>query len=817
MHDPLTRRTFVQKTGLAMLGLTVAQATRATTASPLPEAQRIQPGKTCLWYDRPATHFNDALPIGNGRIGAMVHGGTTREKLTLNEDTLWAGRSAPEPSPQARETLAAIRAQLREGNYETAQRLVEEKILTRHTQPYLPAGELLIERDFSSEPQHYRRSLDLAEGIARAEWTADGHSFFQESFASAVHQVLVLRFASETPAGFTLSLSCPLRSTATVGPDRMDLAGEAPVFAGEKGNPVLRYAQPGEDAPRRFNVGLRVLAPGARLTADADRLVIADAKEVVVYLALATTHRRADAPAQVEAWLQSALQTGYASLREAHIADHRRLFDRVQLDLGRAEKPLDHLTTDQRLTRKQSGEADPALEALLFDYGRYLLMASSRPGSQPANLQGIWNDLVHPPWWSNWTLNINLPMNYWPAEVCALPECHEPLFAWVEALRPSGEKTAAVHYGCRGWVVHHMTDLLHQTTPIAGRARYAFWVMGAAWLSRHFWEHYLYTQDQRFLQERAWPVMHGAAEFLLDWLVEDASGRLTTSPSTSPENSFLDKQGRRCSVCTGSAMDLSITRDLFVLCLQAATVLGTRSDDFSQQIEKALARLTPLQIGKRGQLQEWDKDWEEFEPAHRHVSHLFGLHPGAEITPRHTPELADAARRSLELRGPEGTGWSLAWKISLYARLGDGEQAYQFLARLFRRVEPHTTQTADVGGGLYPNLLDACPPFQIDGNFGYTAGVAELLLQSHAGDIELLPALPAAWPAGSVRGLRARGGYVVDISWREGKLSQTRIQSSVTGKTVVRYQEKLRDFSLGPYETLNLDGDLKARSGTEIS
>jgi alpha-L-fucosidase 2 len=737
----------------------------------------------------------------------MVYGGVSREKLSLNEDTLWAGQAAPSPSPLAAKALQQARSLIRAGDYEEAQRVIEESILTQPNQPYLPAGDLLIERDSPAEGTGYRRLLDLSSGIASSEWTADGHLFSQESFVSAVDQVFVIRLASDSPSRLKLSLQCPLRNQITPVAQGLDLVSEVPVFVGWP-TETVRYAPPGEPPPRRHFLGLRVLAPGAHIKTEGASLTLEHAQEVLIFIAIATTHRRQNPAGDVEAWLRAALKKPFAQLKADHVADHRKLFQRVRLELGARDQQLDSLTTQQRLVRKQAGKPDLGLESLLFDYGRYLLIASSRPGGQPANLQGLWNDALHPPWWSNWTTNINLEMNYWPAEVCNLSECHAPLFDLIDELRSSGEKTALVHYGCRGWVAHHQTDFLHQTTPVAGRARYAFWVMAGPWLCRHLWDHYLFSQDLVFLKQRAWPVMRGAAEFLLDWLVELPSGELTTSPSTSPENSYVNEKGHRCSICTGSAMDLSITRDLFTHCLEASRRLGDPEPELHHRITQALAKLPPLRIGKKGQIMEWSQDWEDFEPAHRHVSHLYGLHPGEEITPQGTPDLAKAARRSLELRGESGTGWSLAWKMNLYARLGDGDQAHRFITKLFQEVDPTITKTADDGGGLYPNLLDACPPFQIDGNFGYTAGVAEMLLQSHTGIVHLLPALPLAWPSGSIHGLRVRGGAEIDLEWSDGKLVRSILRHATGAKAVLRYQDHTLPVTLRAGESLEIRGEM---------
>ncbi len=570
-------------------------------------------------------------------------------------------------------------------------------------------------------------------------------------------------------------------------------------------------ANPDPPTGVRFEARLRAAAEGGETRATDAGIEVKCADAATLLLVGATSHKNyrdiSANPAERCAKALAAIGAkSYDALRAAHMADHQALFHRVTLDLGTSDAAQQ--PTDLRI--KAFGPADPQLAALYFQYARYLTIAGSRPGSQPLNLQGIWNESMRPPWDSKWTVNINTEMNYWPTEPANLAECHVPLFDLIDDCVATGRRVAREHYACRGWVLHHNTDLWRGTAPI-NASNHGIWVTGGAWLCQHLWEHYAFTGDRRFLAEEAYPLMQGAAEFLLDWLIEDEQGRLLTPVGVSPENRFRyrdpDGRERTAGVSMGPTMDLAIIRELFANVIRASRILG-RDEDLRRELEEKLPRLLPYQIGRRGQLQEWSEDFEEAEPQHRHLSHLYPLHPGAEITKRQTPDLFEAARRSLELRGDGGTGWARAWKINLWARLGDGDRAYKLLHNL---IQPARVAAGKyTRAGLLPNLFCSHPPFQIDGNFGATAGIAEMLLQSHAGELHLLPALPSAWPEGAIRGLCARGGFEVSIAWSKGRLVSAAVFSKLGTAITVRYGERTVQLPAVPGR-YRLDGELRLR------
>ena len=741
-------------------------------------------GSLTLWYRRPAQEWTEALPVGNGRLGAMVFCGVARERLQLNEDTLWAGGPYDPDNTNALAALPEVRQLIFAGQYAEAQKLAGEKMMAMplRQMPYETVGDLFLEFPTPATVENYRRDLNLDTAVASVSYSVNGVKFKREVFSSPVDQVIVVRLTADQPGqiSFTGGMNTPQKATFQTE------AGDTLVMNGVNGSAEdIRGAL-------KFQSRVRVLAQGGKTSAGTDKISVTGADSATLLIAAATSYKNyhdvsGSPEAIVKKQIGSAGKKSFDDLLKAHVAEHQRLFRRVALTLE-TDEPL-KLPTDERIKIFAFGN-DPQLAALYFQFARYLLICSSRPGGQPATLQGLWNDSMYPPWESKYTININTEMNYWPAEPGNLSECVQPLTAMVLDLTQTGARTARVMYQARGWVVHHNTDLWRATAPIDG-PQYGLWPMGGAWLLQNLWEHYQFTGDKKFLKE-IYPAMKGSAQFFLDTLVEEPTHHwLVTCPSLSPENPHPGG----ASLCAGPAMDLEILRDLFTNCIQSSEILG-RDKTFREQLAAARSRLAPLQIGSAGQLQEWLADWDTNAPDihHRHVSHLYGLFPSSQIGWRSTPELAAAVKKSLELRGDKATGWATAWRINLWARLHDGDHAYEILKML---LAPEFT---------YPDLFDSCPPFQIDGNFGGASGIIEMLLQSQNGEIEFLPALPKALSYGSVKGLRACGGFEVDENWKDGKLVSASVRSLLGNPCRLRCGDVTREVKIPKGGTFRWDG-----------
>ncbi len=779
----------------ALAAVFVFESSHATeTASPL-----------TLWYKQPAIKWTEALPIGNGRLGAMIFGDVNREHLQLNESTLWAGAPYDPSNPNALAALPEARKLIFAGKFEEANQLIGEKMMAvpLREMAYQTLGDLYLNFETNAPGQNYRRDLDLDTAIATVSYTANGVKFQREIFSSAVDQVIVVRLTADKPGqiSFTAGLTTPQKADTKAEVDsfasRRSRTNDATlVMTGVNGE--MR----GIAGALKFQARVRVLPTGGTIFANADKISISGADSVTLLIAAATSYKnyhdvsgqpeviaKKQIAGAYEKWANAHVRDGVDTTRADHIADFQKFFHRVSLTLE-TDEPL-NLPTDERIKNFANGN-DPQLATLYFQFARYLLISCSRPGGQPATLQGLWNDSLTPPWDSKYTININTEMNYWPAETANLGELTQPLTQMVLEMSETGARTARVNYGARGWVAHHNTDLWRATAPVDGPA-YGMWPSGGAWLCNQLFDNYLFSGDKSELK-KIYPAMRGAAQFFLDTLVEEPTHKwLVTCPSLSPENQ--NPAAPKTSLTAGPTMDLEIIRDLFANCISASEILGT-DEKFRREIAATRTRLAPLQIGGAGQLQEWlqDLDMQSHALNHRHVSHLYGLFPSAQIDLNTTPELAAAAKKSLEIRGDQATGWATAWRINLWARLHDGDHAFKIFQFL---LSPRRT---------FPDMFDAHPPFQIDGNFGGASGIAEMLLQSQNDIVQILPALPTAWASGSIKGLRARGGFVVDIAWKDGQLTKATIRSLNGNPIRLRYGSTTKLVMTKKGETISWDG-----------
>ncbi|WP_316814073.1 glycoside hydrolase family 95 protein [Pedobacter heparinus] len=761
-----------------------------------------------LRYAKPASQFEEALPVGNGRLAAMIYGGVKTERISLNEGTLWSGGpvDATKVNPTAHTYLKPVRAALFNENYKKADSLMRF-MQGPYSEAYMPLGNLNFDFNFTGTPKNFSRELDIQNAIAKVSYEVNGTSYTRETFISHPDQVILFKLTAKgkDKLNFSCNFNSKLLSRGQVKANALMMKGWAPVHTEPNYRGNIRNAIVNDTSKAmRFVSILKVLKTDGKQRLSDTSLYINNATEVVLVLSMATSFNGFDkAPglqgkdevALATAYLNRAFGKDYQILKTRHTKDFRKYFDRVSIQLGDTE--FEKLSTTERLNRFATGKTDNSLIALFYQYSRYLLISSSRPGGQATNLQALWNEMVRPPWSSNYTLNINTQMNYWGAETGNLTEMHQPLMDFIGRIAKTGAITAKNYYQAEGWVSHHNSDLWAISNPVGdygqGHPCWANWQMSGVWLSTHLWEHFAFTNDKAFLKNQAYALMKGAVDFCLSFLVADKQGYLVTAPSTSPENIYISLTGYKGATLYGSTADMAMIRELFVDYLKASEIL--QLDAATQlKVKAALAKLPPYRIGKKGNLQEWYYDWDDAEPKHRHVSHLFSLYPGQTITTYGSPALSKAVQKTLEIKTNESTGWAITWRINLWARLQNGAMAYNAITKLFRNAnDPEVKKSGE--GGLYENLLSTCPPFQIDANFGGGAGIAEMLLQSHQGYIELLPALPAEWPKGEVKGLVARGGYVMDMGWKDGQLNYAKIFSRNGGNCEVKYGAKIKKLS----------------------
>ena len=773
-----------------------------------------------LWYNKPAKHFEETLVLGNGKMGASIFGGITVDSIYINDATLWAGEPIdPNMNPDAHLFLPKVRAALKNEQYEEADQLIRN-IQGSFSQSYAPLGTIYFEYDYQNQtPENYKRTLNIGNGTSEVSYQIGDVNYSRNYFISHPDRVMVIKLNSSVPKtlNFKVDFSSLLEFETYQDDEIQKTKGYAPYHAEPSyrrniENPVRFDEQRGI----HFSNYITVKDTDGKVSFDGTKMVLSEGSFAEIIIAVETSFNGFDKdpvkqgkPYEETAQkrLNVALKKTYSQILNDHISDHRSLFDRLTFHLQQ-EDTID-LPTNERLIRYSQNLPDKGLEELYFHFGRYLMIASSRTPEVPANLQGIWNPYLRPPWSSNYTVNINVEENYWLAELANLSECHTPLLGWVENLEKTGKVTASTFYGADGWTVGHNSDIWAMSNPVGdfgkGHPVWANWNMGGAWLSTHLWEHYLFTQDLEFLDQKAYPLMKGASEFCLDMMVKDKKGDWVTSPGTSPENLYQTPDNYKGATLYGATADLAIIRELFTSTIKAAKTLD-KDPAFQKELMERLERLHSYQVGKNGQLLEWYHDWEDADPKHRHQTHLFGLFPGRHITPESTPELVEACKNTLNIKGDKSTGWSQGWRINLWARIKDGNRAYQLYRELLNYVDPSGLEYNYAnGGGTYPNLFDAHPPFQIDGNFGGAAGVLEMIIQSTDQQIELLPAIPDSWPFGEVSGVKARGGFELAFKWDNSAITSLKVYSKKGGKTTIRCNSKEYQIDLKTGEEIQVN------------
>lgn len=773
-----------------------------------------------LWYHEPSNVWEEALPLGNGRLGAMVFGNPTDELFQLNDNTLWSGYPKESNNPKALTALAEIRKAIFEEDYTKATDLWKRNAQGPYTARYLPMANLHVKMPNLGEVRNFYRDLNISKAISTVSFEANGIKYKRTSFISYPDQVMVVRFEADKDKSlnFDVGLTSKLNyATETKANDLLVLKGKAPSYVAHRKSEAAQIVYDENGEGMDFEVHLKLRTDAGELLSHDSILTVKDANAVTLILSAATSfngfdkspgHEGKNTNEIASVQLQKATNKGYKKLLKDHLTDYQSLFDRVEFNLGNIDPKKEAIPTNERLKTFQNDDSDNGLVTLYYQFNRYLTIACSRIGGVPSNLQGLWNEHVQPPWGSNYTTNINTEMNYWGAEPTGLQECHIPLLDFIGKLAINGAKTARINYGIEeGWVAHHNSDLWAQTAPSGNfnqdlensNPAWSCWPMAGVWFSKHLWDHYMYGGDTDYLKTKAYPLMRGAAQFALAWLQEDNNTPyLVTIPSSSPENRFkyVDKEHKNqtAGITKATTMDMALIWDLFTNCMQAANTLNV-DGDFVEKLKYAREKLYPHHIGPKGQLLEWHTDFEEPEPHHRHLSHLFGLYPGNYINPRSTPELANAAKQSLLLRGDGGgVGWSTAWKIGLWARLEDGNTAYENLKNGLNYVDA-SNEISMKGGGSLANLFNTHPPFQIDGNFGGLGGITEMLLQCHRDELFVLPALPDKWPDGEIKGIRAKGGFILDLVWKNGALVQVSVHSILGGNCRIRSFSKLSSSS----------------------